>query len=332
MLSRIADSLYWMSRYVERAENTARLLVSRLPLKTGGGGPDTRGTLGFWEPVLERYGGLSLYYSLYPEPDRTSPVAFLVSDADNPDSIRSSIGRAHENALLARSRISNDLWKTINDMWQTISAVHTPGQTDGISANPAKMIIKASLLFQALTDSTLPHDEGYSFIQAGKLLERASQTSRLLEIGITTPSPTSTTEAADNSRWRALLHSCNAFEAFHKSFPGDPSPARIVEFLLSSASFPRSIRFSLAGLEEHLENLIRWTNPPAAGQALEVTATLLSEIRSPSLREVPPSETSPFLASLNEKLARLNNTIIQTSIFREDHDPDEKSAQEQQQQ
>jgi uncharacterized alpha-E superfamily protein len=245
MLSRVAASLYWMSRYLERAENLARLLDVNLQLSVDFDRQDAESLQEHWLPVLRSTGSEEAFLKVYPAADSVTVPEYLTFTGGEGCSIRSCVAAARENARQVRDQISFDMWEVLNDMWlflkdapdESIRGANAPGFYERVK--------RFSHLFQGLTDSTFSRNEGYEFIEFGKYLERADKTSRLLDIKyhILLPTVNDVGGAVDTLQWQAVLRSASALESYRRFYVQEIVPWKVAEFLLMSDSFPRSVRY-----------------------------------------------------------------------------------------
>jgi uncharacterized alpha-E superfamily protein len=236
MLSRVADNLYWTSRYLERADHTAALLDEHLNLMldSASGSVDQR-----WTRVM---------FSLaMPAEDVTagSIAHALAFDAGSRYSIVSCIGGARENARQVREQASSEMWEQINRLYHAVrdSAAEKLWQSDPHAF--LSNVREGAYLFQGVTDSTMNHDQGWRFIQLGRYLERASALAVLLDVHFRSFSGDreDSQELAEHLEWIGLLKSCSAFEGYCKVYTADVKSERVAEFLLLNEVFPHSLRF-----------------------------------------------------------------------------------------
>jgi uncharacterized alpha-E superfamily protein len=259
MLSRVADSLYWMSRYLERAEHTARLVNVNLNMTLDRG---QSGSMGHWGRLLASL--------RMPPPSQEAPLAADVAlgptlDLANRDSIAACIGAARENARQVREQISSEMWEELNRLFLKVQRTDTLdlGWTERTHDFLAS-VIEGVHLFQGVTDATLSHGDGWRFIELGRYLERGGATAAVLDIHYrdfagTAANPTNVGEYVE---WVALLKSCCAFEAYCHHCTADLHAVRIAEFLILNADFPRSIRFAAGRIAEALEAVLEDTSRP----------------------------------------------------------------------
>jgi uncharacterized alpha-E superfamily protein len=242
MLSRVAESLLWMGRYVERAENTARILDVnfRLGLDT-----HTEENGEAWMSLVRLSPQTwALFSRRYPEVTPDAVCRFLTFDADNPDSILSTLAAARENARSCRESISSEMWEVLN----TVYLATTGGKAEKAwSRSPQafyRQVLDGSQHLQGTTDATLPRDDGWHFLQVGKFLERADCVTRILEAKRHLLAPADE-DRADMLALVALLRSCSAYEAYRRQPAARIDPRGVVRFLMLDPLFPRSVRFCI---------------------------------------------------------------------------------------
>jgi uncharacterized alpha-E superfamily protein len=260
MLSRVAGSLYWMSRYLERAENQARLIDVNLQILLDFGQVTDETLKQHWEPVLKSSGDEVLFFSLYAATDNESVTEFLTFRHDNPNSLLSCISSARENARQVRDQISAEMWEVLNDAYhfvQSADARKLWGHDGAGASGFYDQIKRYSHLFQGITHATFSRNEGFDFIEFGKLLERADKITRLLDIKyhILLPKATDVGGAVDAAQWQAVLRSASALEAYRRFYVADILVGKVVEFLLREESFPRSLVFCLGQLDRLMRKI-----------------------------------------------------------------------------
>ncbi len=249
MLSRVADSIYWMSRYVERAENVARFIDVNLNLMLDSpSGEDQQ-----WQPVVNITGDHVEFAKRYQTSTQYNVIHFLTFDRDNPNSIISCLRAARENARSVREVISSEMWLQLNSYYLMVNSACTSGKIVESPHDFFNEVKLASHLFMGLTDATMTHGEGWHFCRLGRKLERADKTSRILDVKyfILLRSVADVGTPFDEVQWAAVLRSASAFEMYRKRH-GRISPKAIVEFLLIDPEFPRAIRFCLNAARDSL--------------------------------------------------------------------------------
>jgi uncharacterized alpha-E superfamily protein len=312
LLSRIAENLYWTGRYIERAENTARLLnVNYLALMEAPLVPGARGIVTEqWAPLLSFSDNVEEFKKYFDKPDAASVATWLAVSYDNPGSIRSSLALARENARTLRDRISTEMWEEMNRIYHSLCN-SAPERLDEDNlydyCNEAKDF---SHLFFGMAESTLTHDVGWYFIKAGRHLERADNTLRALQIryknyrGQKQP----VAEGLEAHRGMALLRSLSAYEAFRKYYHTALEPRLIAEFLLLHGQFPRSVRYNVRRLFEATNDLAKY-NPDGEAEAKRLAGWLSSRLEyMPSVEQIIDKE-KPGLDDLLNALAQISSAI-----------------------
>ncbi len=334
MLSRVADCLYWMSRYIERAENTARLLDVNLQLMLDFEGMDDAALTTHWQPIIACSGQLELFKSLYSSSDSHSVQEFMTFNRENPNSILSCINTARENARMVRDQISGEMWEVINGTYHRLRNWDTQSVLDSGAYEFYEDLKNDALLFQGLTDSTFTHDQGYKFIQIGKYLERADQTSRIIDIKyhMLLPDPDDVGGAVDLAQWMAVLRSCSAFEAYHHRYVDEVQPWYVAEFLTLSPTFPRSIRFCVSTLDYHLRSISSTAGGQFTNSAEQQSGRMRSELIYTTIDEIFTEGLHEYLDRLQLRLIDLNSAIFETYVQQPEIDIGREIEQQHQQQ
>ncbi|WP_372775040.1 alpha-E domain-containing protein [Mangrovibacterium sp.] len=243
MLSRVADAMYWMNRYMERAENYARFMdVSfNLSLELP---PNVSEQ---WQPLVVTTGDWDLYELMHKTIDKEKVIYFLGFDPKNPNSIYNCIVNARENARSIRPEITKELWEQVNSLYYLVkNGLSKKIWTKRDPRIYFDEIKKGCQLFWGIIDATISRTEGWHFGRIGKLLERADKTSRILDVKyhLLLPSPKDVGTSVDIIQWAALLKSVSAYDMYRKLY-GKLTPAGIAEFLILDKEFPRSITMCL---------------------------------------------------------------------------------------
>lgn len=307
MLSRVADSLYWMSRYLERAEHTARLLDLTLNQALDQS-PDIARQR--WQLAL------ASLRSPAPETLEAYPVTqFLTFDTKNKDSLVSCITTARENARQIREQISSEMWEQLNHLY--LGLRHS--DINSIYAQPHGFYgpIKAgSHLFQGITDSTLMRNEGWHFIQLGRSIERASATATLLDVhlGSLLNQGDQTSVGQDYISWVALLKSCTSFEAYCQTYTADLRPERIAEFLLLNPELPRSVRFAVDTIHSSLEALAKLSGARKTGRSQRLAGKLRATLDYAQVDEIIADDIHSFLQNIHRQCSLIHTAVQQQYI------------------
>jgi uncharacterized alpha-E superfamily protein len=319
MLCRVADSLFWMSRYIERAENTARLIDVNLQLLLETQMPDDASIAHHWRPILESTGDLVLFDELYALADSRSVTEFATFNPDNPSSVFSCIVAARENARQVRDQISPEMWEVLNRLYLDLKHTDAEQVWKGGPYGFYQKIKEYSHLFQGVTEATFPHRVGYEFIKAGKFLERADKTSRILDIknlldaqeGHDAPKG----GMVDIAEWIAILRACSGLEAYHQVFVANVKGANVVEFLLQSREFPRSVLFSLRQLQLALHAISSCPLTHYTNEAERLCGRLIAQLNYASIGEVVAGGLHPFLGAMQEQINAIAVELSQRYMF-----------------
>ncbi|MFV0336738.1 MAG: alpha-E domain-containing protein [Chthoniobacterales bacterium] len=317
MLSRVAESCFWMSRYIERAETSARLLDVNMQLLLdfenqdhGVVDADTK----HWVPILASLEDQELFQELYGELTAESVQEFVAFEPKNPNSIYSCIGRARENARTIREQISSEMWEQLNRLYLGLRSSSARVDFRNNPSNFFQSIAIGSHLFQGITDATMTHGLGWDFLQVGKYLERADSTSRVLDIKyhILLPQGQQVGGAVDLIQWMAVLRSCSAMEAYLKSKVGQVTSWQIAEFLVLHQSFPRSIRFCVDQLDLALHR-ISGMNAVSYGNEVERLAGMLrSDLDYAAIDSIFQIGLHQYLDSIQARLNDISGSLLKT--------------------
>jgi uncharacterized alpha-E superfamily protein len=324
MLSRIAEALYWIGRYVERAEDTARMTDVNYHHTLGMGASelDDLRRQRQWESLIAIVGDQQRFADSYGVASEQTVPPYLIFDTANPNSVISCVSRAREQAGALRHQIASEMWEALNRFHLELQQRRFSEEQFFSSQTTAhtfyRSVIDFSHLFQGVTDSTMPREEGWHFLQAGKFLERAEKTARALDVkvrlliaetlmaeqqgssGPTVPAPAVAQYVAlqdvpgDPHQWLAVLRSMSAYEAYHKLYRSAVRPRSVIEMLAFSPVFPRSIRFSIGEVQNVLFAIAasRVAEPASLGD--------ISTIRPASYRV---SEAERAVGRLDSQLA-----------------------------
>jgi uncharacterized alpha-E superfamily protein len=253
MLSRVAEAIYWMRRYAERAENVARFVEVNFYLTL-----DLPGAGDQWMPLISVTGDETLFLDQYEEAGRDEVLEFLLFSRDYPNSALACLERARENARTVREMISTDMWEQINAAYHfVLDASRT--QRDAVYNNPydfCRQLRTGSTLFGGLAHDTMTHGEALQFFRLGRLLERADKTSRVLDVKyfIILPDVDVVGTPQDDLQWSALLGSTSAMEAYRQRH-GQIAARSVVDFLILDRRFPRAVLFCLIQADDALREI-----------------------------------------------------------------------------
>lgn len=247
MLSRVADALFWMARYYERAENTARLMDVNINMMLDMGQylEEVGSSAPYWNPIIRITSPFDEFRAHFPKTTQEAAIEWMTWSEHNPNSILACIGHARENARAMREVISSEMWEQINTTYLQLKETDRPQLWREGAHSFFRRIRMASQLFQGLVETTMLRDEGWQWIQLGKYLERADATTRLVDVKyhILLPSLDEVGGPIDNVQWIAVLKSCSGYEAYQKRNIARITPSRVAGFLVLDPTFPRAVRF-----------------------------------------------------------------------------------------
>ncbi len=304
MLSRVAASLYWMSRYLERAENLSRLVDVNLQLLLDFGSIDDQATKEHWLPIVRSAGEEATFFEHYDKADSQNVTDFMTFQAANPNSVFSCVSAARENARQVRDQISLEMWEVLNECYLFLCSKDAREVWNEGASAFYEQIKRLSHLFQGLTDSTYTRNEGWEFIQLGKYIERADKVTRILDVKyhMLLPNPTDVGGAVDTAQWQAVLRSASALQAYRRFYVAEILPWKVAEFLIFSDTFPRSIRYCLDRVDDSLRRI------SAAAPATPVTPAeqSLARLRGDLARQ---TVDDVFKTGLHEHMAETQRVI-----------------------
>jgi uncharacterized alpha-E superfamily protein len=314
VLSRVAENLYWLGRYLERAENAARMAhVEYLTAVESGDVGATSGS--FWEPLVKASGAREAFEEAVASDPDLSPAFFLILSDTNPNSVRSSVIEARGLARAARELISREVWEEINELHLSLQArdtVHDDELYDLCRA--VKRCVETII---GLYDHTVLRDEGGEWFRCGLYIERADMTSRILDTKyhVLLPSLTEVGGALDRYQWMAILRSASAWEAFRKVYQTDISGPRVAEMLIFQPSFPRSLAFCVRELSEHFRRAAILTPRTGRLPAERLLSMLELDLGALTIDQVLAAGLHEFLDDFQSRLIEVQ-TGLTDHIFR----------------
>ncbi len=313
MLSRIADSLFWLARYIERAEYTARILDVNFHTVL----EQTKDRYHLhWDPLIVMAGEEERFRKLYGEANAQAVFEFLAFSANNPSSIVQCISKARENARTIRDYISREMWEDINSLY---FAVNRFQPAEEIPAGPHRFcdaIRFGSHRFHGVTDATLPHDDGWQFLRIGWFLERAEMTARLVDVQyhVLYDAPAGMT-GSDNHQWMAVLKSVGAYEAYHRKYHFSIEPEKVAEMLIMHPQHPRSIRFSMTEIQSGLR-AISGTRPGTyANEAERLTGKILERLLYDKVAEIFQVGLHTYLSEILQMCDSIGEHIARSYFY-----------------
>lgn len=304
MLSRVAENIYWMARYTERAENLARLinvnafLLLDLP----------KGVRPGWEPLIHITGSRSEYELRYKNYDERSVVKYLIGDTENHGSICSSVFNARENSRTVRDALPRWVWEQLTELSHYVKENINSGITKKGRHEFLMTVIEASHLLSGTLASTMSRDEAYHFLRIGRNLERADMTTRIIDVRTSNLLPEGTTDLRpfEAIQWMSVLKSLSAYHMYRKNMNTHVTRSNVLEFLMQDAYFPRAFRHNLVAIEESLSQL---PNNAAILAELEQLGNVVASSHVPTLRQ---QDLHDFIDGLQLGLSNLHASIAGT--------------------
>lgn len=304
MLSRVADRIYWTGRYIERAENTARLvtvntnLLLDLPRRT---------TLG-WRPLIDITGSKRRFSRLFRNATEKNVVRFLIADTRNPGSLVNCLQCGRENARTIRDVIPREGWEAVNALYWDIKAALPSGIAQKNRHEFLNAVIAGTQRTTGLFAGTMLHDHGYSFLRMGRNLERADMTTRIIDVRSDTllPEESEETVPLENIQWMSVLQSLSAYQGYRQKVQGPVRRRDALWFLFYDTQFPRAIYHCLLEVRDCLERLPRSKTP------LSALKDLIKQLDNTDLEKLTRAKLSQFIDHLQRRLAELHHDISTT--------------------
>jgi uncharacterized alpha-E superfamily protein len=336
MLSRVADSLFWMSRYIERAEDLMRVLAVNFLTLLDAGQMDHEQS---WQPMLAITYDEKLYESLYAKYTARDIIEFIVWNQTNPNSVIWCITMARENARSVREQISKEMWETLNRLYFILRE----SPQEKAFREPVEFfnsLRTATQGFRGITSETMTHSEAYEFIELGKHLERAEKTARIVSVKYETVCNLPQGSPEEALQLMAMLKSCSAFEPFRREHTSQLSAAAIVQYLLLSREFPRSVTFCLNRSLRAVNTINNaGDNVQASLQVISQNAKpqrslgkMVSELEYLEVSEVLGESLQKYLDQLRKRLNQIGEDVTRTYFSTQVILPELHPQQAQQQQ
>lgn len=305
MLSRVAHSIYWLGRYLERAENVARFIDVNLTLMLDLGSAEQQQ----WEPLVQVTGDAELFRKSYAAPTRENVIHFLTFDAAYPNSILSCLTAARDNARSVREVISSEMWEQVNSSYHMVRDACESGATSEFYFE-VKM---GSHRFAGVSDATMSHNEAWQFLRLGRMLERADKTSRILDVKyfILLTDVSEVGSAFDSIQWTALLRSASANEMYRKRYR-QVSPGKIVQFLILDPEFPRAVRYCVTEAQAALHAISGTAIGAFSNVAEQRIGRLAAELNYARIEEIISAGLHEYVDNLQLKLNRVGDAVFET--------------------
>lgn len=334
MLSRVADSMFWMSRYIERAENVARFIDVNLQMILDGVAPTGDGfsTGSQWEPLVITSGDHEEFRKRYGEASMENVIQFLTFDRENSNSLISSVYAARENARTIRESISQSMWEALNAFYLMVKDAAARSRFSETPHEFFSAVKNASHLFVGAAGATMARGEAWHFCRMGRLLERADKTSRIVDVKyfILLPSPQEIGTAFDDNQWAAVLKSVSALESYRRKH-GNIAPEKVVEYLVLDREFPRAVFNCLDKADQSLHAISGTPVGTFGNIAEQRLGQLRSELAYLRIQEMIGGGLHEFFDGLQTKLNSIGDGIHQTFVAMPDEVTQERRNQHQSQ-
>ncbi len=301
-----------MSRYIERAENIARLMQVSFELLLDSAGVGSVKNDDYWSPVLAATAMEASFRLLYPDPKPNDSFHFLTLDERNPDSILSCVREARENARTVRDQISDEMWAELNQLHLLVSSERGTAMLASSPQGFFEKIIQSSLLFDGITSATLSRNEGWNFLQLGRFLERADKTSRFLDIK--TQTMANTDIAVDALEWGTILRACSALASYRRVNGTEFTLDRVLEHLLFSTEFPRSVRFCVKMADEMLHHISGTSTGRYSNRCEKLAGALLARLNFSGPSDVLTRGLHEYIDDLQVALNETGQAIFEAYV------------------
>lgn len=307
MLSRTADNLYWLARYMERAETAARLLEvgARIALLPNAG----QGYRSEWDALLRAAGTAEAFAHKYGDPVQRNIESHLFFDQDNPASVASCITRARENGRIVRTALSVQVWDALNSAFQELRQLERTPRSELSLSRLTDWTMRQTALVRGSIDATLLRNDGHDFLNIGYFLERADNTARLMDVKyyVLLPRVEFVGSGLDNYQWTTLLRAMGSHRAFHWAYGGEVTAAKIAHFLILNPQCPRALITSAEGLNLHLDRLARRYHRSGPAQAR--ARAMLGELAEMVVEDIFEEGLHEFLTRFIREVSDLGGTI-----------------------
>jgi uncharacterized alpha-E superfamily protein len=316
MLARVAEQIFWMSRYVERGLAVSRLLDVTLHLELDAGEDEH---LDLWSPLLGPEAGHVLADSSVRANAAAASAAvrqYLALGPDNPNALVACVRNARLAARGVRESISSEMWEQLNTLYLSLAEPHPERPVEDDPSALYRSVRDCALAFQGLADSTLAHGEDWHFFCLGKYLERADAIARvlMLQAHLLSPSGNGSTRQDETVRWLAVLRSCGCAEAYARYYSLRVEPARVIEFLLFNPIFPQSIRFSLNAAWSALRAIAAGDEQISGNAAVRALGLLHASVDHAAVDEVLETGLSNFLSALQQRICEVADHVTRVYL------------------
>lgn len=313
LLSRTADSLFWTARYIERAENTARLLEAATRLSNMRPGGEEASNE--WESAVLATGLESEFEERYGEPTARSVVDFLAFSEANPSSIRSCLEAARANARSVRTALTIEMWENINAAWLELKRYRTFGQSRGELLEFIRFVKQVALSVDGIAHRTMLRNDGFSFFQLGSAIERADNTARILDVKyhVLLPAGDRVGGGLDYFQWTSILRSVSALTAYHWVYRESLKPWLVADLLILNEAMPRSLSCCYGNITRNLDNLSKTYG--RQGKAQRTARAIHSEFRNRDIDSIFQAGLHEFVEDFIDRNNKLGAVIGEQYLF-----------------
>ncbi len=317
MLSRVADSIYWMNRYIERADNVARFVDVNYHLHLDL--PSVNGEQ--WEALIHTTGDYAPFVERFGKPTRETAFRFLAFDTLNPNSILSCLCAARENARTVREIIPSEIWEHVNTYYIMVREAAQRRATFDSPHEFLELVKSEGHQFTGITHNCMPHGEVWHFARLGRFIERADKTLRIMDVKtfLERPGRADMGDTIDSIQWAALLRSVSAFEAYRKRY-GPIEPDRVAQFLVLDREFPRAVLYCVHAAEDALHAISHTPEDSFSNRAEQRIGQLASELAYADIQSIIAEGLHEYLDEIQAKLNKVGDAIFDTYFALHPHD------------
>jgi uncharacterized alpha-E superfamily protein len=314
MLARAAESLFWLARYMERADYVARLLQAAGHMNSVRVDSDRNSE---WESAIVAAGCSTTYFAKHAVADEASVINFLAFDRDNASSIANCIEIARRNARAVRTALTADMWEAVNASWQELAGYRANAPMNPDRLNEFLDWVKSRVgLFHGIVSNAMLRLDGFRFARVGVFLERADNTARLLDVKyhVRLPTVSDVGGVVDYYQWLAILRVVGARRAYRVLFKGPVQPAHVAELLIVRMEFPRSLAFCYQQITQHLDAVVS-QSPTAAAEAKRQAHSLFADLRFGRIDQIIGNGLHEYLTDLIDRTEQLGAQIAKGHLF-----------------
>jgi uncharacterized alpha-E superfamily protein len=311
LLGRMANGLFWMHRYIERAENMARLVDAglRMALTKASGAPEE------WSSVLMSAGGNDGYREKYEEYSAETVADFMLRDVTNPSSVVSCINAARTNARMVRTALTRETWESVNDAWMNLRTLLSGPLMRSEMPAALDKIKRETALIRGAFVGTMLRSENYYFSLLGTYIERADNTARIVDVKyyVLLPSVSYVGTTMDNYQWESLLRSVSAHRSYRWVYDAEYKPANVTDYLILNQRMPRSLAFCYRNIADNLARIAE--DYGARAEPHNLAGATLNTLQDRTVSQIINSGLHEFLLAFIDQNNRLGSSIAEAYNF-----------------